>query len=114
MRGWAAVAASVPCGTLGSHSNHPNRKASTMPTFQAADVTDTTDANGYLTYTFPNDVDRVMVTPASNQGSFLGASAVMTGAKTVQVRCWKENSGNTVGPFTSAQVTVNLLGVTGT
>jgi hypothetical protein len=85
-----------------------------MATFQAVDVTVTTDSDGYFSYTFGGNVDRVMATPASNQGSFLGVSAVMTGAKTVKVRCWKENTGNTVGPFVSSQVTVNLLGVTGT
>lgn len=85
-----------------------------MATFQAVDVTDTTDSNGYLTYTFANNVDRVMATPASNQGSFCGISAEMTGAKTVSVRCWQEGASFTIKPFASSQVTVNLLGVTGT
>jgi hypothetical protein len=38
----------------------------------------------------------------------------MTGAKTVSVRCWQEGASFTIKPFASSQVTVNLLGVTGT
>jgi hypothetical protein len=78
---------------------------------QYAEVTITTDSNGYFTYSFTNDIDAAMATPNSNQGSFIGANVQVTGAKSVKVRCWGSASGWTVQPMASQQVTVTLLGL---
>lgn len=86
-------------------------------TIQFADVTDTTDVNGYLTFTFDSHVDAVMVSVGSpQQGNDIGlvsASAVVTGDKTVKVRVWRSAASPswTVQPAVSKQVEVTLLGL---
>ena len=60
-----------------------------MTTYQAAEVTATTDANGYFTYSFANAINFV-IAGASTQASGLdtaivSATAEVTGAKQVTV-----------------------------
>ena len=81
---------------------------------QYVEVTATTDASGYLSYTFPNAIDVAMVSvnePQAGSGAgIVGASVTVTGPKSVKVRCW-ENSNSGLRTCQSKQVTVTILGL---
>jgi hypothetical protein len=81
---------------------------------QFAEVSATTDSNGYFNYSFPNNIDAVIAganaPQAGTQAGIVGASAVVTGAKSVSVRCWEDNGG-AIRTCQSKQVTVTLLGL---
>lgn len=89
-----------------------------MSTFQFADVTATTDVNGYFTFLFDTHIDAVMASVGSpQQGNDIGlvsASAVVTGDKSVKVRVWRSAASPswTVQPAANKQVEVTLLGLT--
>jgi hypothetical protein len=88
-----------------------------MSTFQAPEVTATTDASGYFTYSFANNIDKAVAGPNQPQSGsgagIIGASVVVTGAKSVNVRCWEADGSGGVRTCQSKQVTVTLLGITG-
>lgn len=80
---------------------------------QYVEITATTDASGYLSYTFPNAIDAAMVSvnePQTGSGSgIVSASVTVTGPKSVKVRCWESSTG--LRTCQSKQVTVTLLGL---
>jgi hypothetical protein len=91
-----------------------------MTTFQFEDVTATTDGNGYFTFVFDNNIDAVIAGVNSPQASpngdnaVVGASAVVTGAKTVKVRVWVSTGIPdewSVRAANAKQVEVTLLGL---
>ena len=60
---------------------------------QYVEVTATTNASGYLSYTFPNAINAAMVSvnePQAGSGAgIVSASVTVTGPKSVKVRCWE-------------------------
>lgn len=89
-----------------------------MPTFQFAEVTATTDPNGYFTFDFDAPIDAVIVGPNGPQSGadagIVSATALKTGTTTVKVRAWNTTQGPdqwSVRAANSKQVTVTLLGL---
>jgi hypothetical protein len=87
-----------------------------MSTLQIVELTAPTDASGYITFLFDNDIDKIMVTPNQPQAGtgqgIIGASAVVTSNRQVKIRCW-EMGPNGVRTCQNKQVTVTLQGVLG-
>jgi hypothetical protein len=83
---------------------------------QFEEVTITTDASGYFNHTFANHIDACMASvnqpQAGTNAGIVGASVVVTGDKTVKVRCWEANGTSGVRTCQSEQVTVTLIGLT--
>jgi hypothetical protein len=92
-----------------------------MATFQANQVTATTDGKGEFTHSFGSDIDNVMATvngpQEAGQGkAVVACTATQTGARQVTVRCWRATGSPDAGSVEAAaseQVTVMLLGITG-
>lgn len=91
-----------------------------MTTVQYAEVTATTDANGYFTFSFASHIDAVSASPtgpqAGQDNGVVGASATVTGDKSVSVRVWVTTATPdswSVKAAASKQVTVTLIGLSG-
>lgn len=89
-------------------------------TVQYQELTATTDANGYLTATFPAHIDAVMVSgtaPLSGQDiGVVSASATVNGDKSALVRVWVTTATPdawSTKAAVSKQVTVTLVGLSG-
>jgi hypothetical protein len=89
-----------------------------LTTVQFADVTATTDSNGYFDFTFDNHIDAVVAggnSPQSGQDvGVVGVSAVVTGDKSVKVRVWVTTASPdswSVRAAASKQVEVTLIGL---
>jgi len=91
-----------------------------VPTIQYAEVTATTDANGYVNFNFDNHIDAVLasgVAPLSGQDAgVVSVSAQVTGDKSVQARVWVTTASPdawSVKAAVSKQVTFTLVGLSG-
>lgn len=93
----------------------PTPRGSIVGDPQFVELTATTDASGYLTYSFANDIDAVIAgagePQAGTQSGIVSATAIVTGAKSVKVRCWEGNGSGGIRTCQSKQVTVTLLGI---
>lgn len=85
---------------------------------EVVELTATTDAAGYIDWTFTNPITQVMVTansPASGFGSgVVSATVVRTGSHTCKARVFIMNNSPddwSVRPAISEQVTVTLMGI---
>jgi hypothetical protein len=82
---------------------------------QFDEVTTSTDSSGYFTHSFANNIDAAMASPnqpqAGTMAGIIGASVLVTGAKSVKVRCWEANGSGGIRTCQSKQVTVTLLGL---
>ena len=82
---------------------------------QFVTVTKTTDANGYLTYSFPQPIGGVLVgtnTPlAGLDTGIISASAQVTGANSVKVRVWVTGADWTIKPASKKPVAITLIGL---
>lgn len=91
-----------------------------MPTVQYAEVTATTDAQGFFTFSFDAHIDAVIggvnhPQVNADQG-LVSCSAQITGDKDVKVRCWVTSATPdnwSVQNAVNKQVTVTLLGLSG-
>ena len=83
---------------------------------QFEEVTITTDSSGYFTHTFANHIDAatasVNAPQSGTNAGIVGASAFVTGDKTVTVRCWEANGTGGIRTCQSKQVTVTVVGLT--
>lgn len=83
-----------------------------MPTFQVANVTATTGTNGGIDHTFGNPIDNVIASgnePNTGAPTIGAVNAAVTGEASVHVRCF----GLDGSPIANQQVTVTILGISG-
>lgn len=86
---------------------------------QVVELTTTTDAAGYVNWTFDNAIDQVIATangPAAGFGSgVVSVTAQRTGTKTVKARVFIMNNAPddwSVRPAISESVVITLMGIT--